>query len=216
MSLSRSKQAPPTSSVGLACNFRALFGRHSHSRGVAAPGHLFEIFAPRLFDRSSPSAIFWRVWAVVINAINRVLGRRTTPHVRQEGVIRVAPSVAHMNAAASIAVIVDMARAGASGLHSLPDFVFGGRLPLRALSVLFIWATSAVFSFQAAAAFGAASPQVSGSCCSASTALTRALPQYASGNFADELNRNQTTKALPGQIEESHRMILTRGAYVSQ
>lgn len=52
---------------------------------------------PGLFSASGPAAILWRVWTVVVNALNSVLVRRPFAHIGEEVFKRIAPAVANKN-----------------------------------------------------------------------------------------------------------------------
>lgn len=54
-----------------------------------------------LLIRSGPTAVVLGVWAVIVNAIERMATARTSPHVAKEGLETVAPIVAHGDTAST-------------------------------------------------------------------------------------------------------------------
>lgn len=58
-----------------------------------------------LFRCSGPSAILWRVVAVVVASVQLMDWRRSRTHICQEGLKRIRPALAHRNAPAAISVI---------------------------------------------------------------------------------------------------------------
>lgn len=78
-----------------------------------------------------PLAVFRRVIAIVIGALNREPVRART-HVFQEGIKR-GPALADLDASPSVATKVCGAAVAAPIAHALPDLVFAGvRSPVRA------------------------------------------------------------------------------------
>ena len=72
-----------------------------------------------LLKARGPSAVFWSVWAIVVDAL---YGRsfRTRPHVAHEGREIVAPLAAHRYATGSVILVVSTLWIQASLLHALP------------------------------------------------------------------------------------------------
>lgn len=86
----------------------------------------------RLDILSRPSAIFWAIGAVVVDAIDAVLRRRTHPHVGVE-VLEGLPPVTDGDAAPAVMREVLMPWRKATSTHPDPDLVFGYRFrePMR-------------------------------------------------------------------------------------
>lgn len=75
----------------------------------------------RLLGGSRPSTVAGSVWAVVVRvAINRMVSRRSTSHVRVERFEAVAPAVAHGNPASAVFRIVRMVLVEAARFDALP------------------------------------------------------------------------------------------------
>ena len=68
-----------------------------------------------------PSAILWRIRAVVVNAIKRVCGRWAWPHVGIECGEVMKPPTADANAASTIAAVLRFSFSRASSLHTPPN-----------------------------------------------------------------------------------------------
>jgi hypothetical protein len=81
------------------------------------------VFAALLLERR-PSAIFRGIVFAWVEAINRMIGRRLSPHVGQERCEVVNPPIAYSYASAAPIVIVFALRVIASALHCKPSFVF--------------------------------------------------------------------------------------------
>ena len=73
-----------------------------------------------------PAAIFWSVWAVVINAINRALRSGLWSHIGIKILERVSPTLAHINSALAIVFVGFICRSVAAADHAAPGAVFGG------------------------------------------------------------------------------------------
>lgn len=88
--------------------------RHQHvSSGVS-----------RLFCPCGPSAVASFVWAIVVNSVQRVLGRRTQAHVSKERAERCVPLLADSDPACSIETICCRAGIVAPLLHPSPNVMF--------------------------------------------------------------------------------------------
>lgn len=100
--------------------FRKLYGQVLNSIN----DHLARTSLIALLLRSRrPSAIVWRVWAIVVNAVYAV-PVRARPHVGykvQKPDFGLKPSVTHDNAASAVVAIKLVARRVASALHAFPD-----------------------------------------------------------------------------------------------
>lgn len=101
-----------------------------------------------LFLASSPSAIAGLVVAVIVDAVNRVLGRRSRPHVRNK-ILEPVPSLADLDSSGSVVWVVFAISVLASLNHGCPDFV--GRRVRRSVSCT---SCPRKRSFEATAAFG--------------------------------------------------------------
>jgi hypothetical protein len=83
---------------------------------------------PGLLCASSPTAVLRRVWAVVVDAIKRVLRRGPPAHVSQKRLVRPSPSLAYRYAAAAVVRPAWQASVGAPGLHAGPSPMLCRRL----------------------------------------------------------------------------------------
>jgi hypothetical protein len=73
----------------------------------------------RLLSSRGPPAIRRFVIAIVVDPIDRMLGRRTWPHVLQEVVER-EPSIADAYIPSSVSSILDVVLVETTGLHAVP------------------------------------------------------------------------------------------------
>lgn len=109
-----------------------------------------------LLGRGGPSAVLWRVGAVVINAVNRVLSGWSSAHVGDKRSVGLAPSLADGDTAATVIPIADVALVIAAGFHALPNLVLCCRSRAVALSMLTgCYAGSCSFAPYASTALGA-------------------------------------------------------------
>lgn len=145
--------------VHLVDDSRLPLWRHvGTSRGVALATECGEVCVSCLLGARRPATVLRRVWAVVVDAVQRVLRRGPAAHIGQERGIGVAPSFAHENAAPAIAPVADVIRIPAAGFHAFPDFVLGRRFADGAFSVSAI-SGRGVPAHQAAASFTFVVPQ---------------------------------------------------------
>ena len=89
-------------------------GRSVYQPGIAS-----------LLPGRRPSAVFWCVVTVVVEAVERVGARGAQAHVRQERHEIVAPAVAYADAAAAVAGEILVIRFAAAADHAVPDLVLG-------------------------------------------------------------------------------------------
>src|SRR5207344_2015015 len=83
-----------------------------------------------LFTSGRPPTVLRRVGAVVVEAVNRVLGTRSRPHVGQKRRVVMPPAVADRNPTSSIPRITAMRRLDTPQDHLMPHRIF------RRLSVM--------------------------------------------------------------------------------
>ena len=80
----------------------------------------------RLLNRSRPATILWRVWTVIVNTVNRVIWRRTQPHVSQKSLKAIKPTRADCNATFTILKIIRAFRIKTTSFNPTPRFIFTG------------------------------------------------------------------------------------------
>jgi hypothetical protein len=107
-----------------------------------------------LHRTTGPAAVLWTVWAVIVDAVKRVVLWCCT-HVAKERLEAVKPFVAHPDPASAVVVVVRMALVAAALLHAVPDGALASGFPASGLSVRG-GACDDSLSHQAAAAFGVA------------------------------------------------------------
>jgi hypothetical protein len=72
--------------------------KQSHTLGALSVTALVAL----LLGARRPSAIIWRIGAVIVAAIYRVMTRWSAPHVGKEVFVRLAPTITHRDSAAPI------------------------------------------------------------------------------------------------------------------
>lgn len=77
-----------------------------------------------LFKNSGPSAIFWRVGPVVVDAFNTMIWCWLSAHVSDECIEREAPPIAYVNAARSVVAVVGGSLIVTAALNRGPRHVF--------------------------------------------------------------------------------------------
>lgn len=115
----------------------------------------------RLLPTRGPSAIGWLVVAVIVDAIQRVIRRRSLTHVEQECRVGLLPSLAHRNASASIVWPRRNLWIEAAADDVAPDSVLRRHCAMGGLSMCSpVW----LFAKQASAALRVAAERVSANC----------------------------------------------------
>lgn len=87
-----------------------------------------------LLLKGGPSAVLWAIVAVLINAVDGMLGRRATAHVGQKVVERL-PSVADTNASETVVLGVSLVCSAASLSHVFPAQVLWAFVALASLAM---------------------------------------------------------------------------------
>lgn len=85
-------------------------------------------FVPALFACCGPSNVFWAVHSVVVDSFQRVECRRFWRHVLLKREVRLGPTSAHKNAAASVQRVCRVRFVEASLHHAQPGDVQGATL----------------------------------------------------------------------------------------
>ena len=93
--------------------------KHTDTSGTLSVSTL----VPLLFGARGPTAILWRVGTIVVDAVNGVIGRWLSAHVRQKCLV-VRPSVANRNSTPAIARIPAISWILATLEHVRPRLVF--------------------------------------------------------------------------------------------
>lgn len=78
----------------------------------------------RLLFCRSPAAVFGRVWTIVVNAVDGMMGRWAHAHVGNE-IRETFPSITNRYAASAISFVRTVCGYAASATHCFPNFVFG-------------------------------------------------------------------------------------------
>lgn len=98
------------------------FSPLAHRLRVLAKRHFDGVlFVATLLLSIRPTAVFWAVIAIHVDAVNRVVKRRTISHVSVERFIAIEPSIANSNAPAAIPVVLLVHRIPAPVDHFCPD-----------------------------------------------------------------------------------------------
>jgi hypothetical protein len=168
--------------------------------------------------KRNPLAVVWGVWAIVVNSLNRVIGRRLAAHVQQE-VFKLQPSIAYGYAAPSVAMKVWLLGVSASSQHSGPCAVFG-RSRLFSPHTMRGVRMDEEFSLKTAAAIDAAFANVPGLKFFGSAAVAPAQPSADAARPWNVLQDDETTKPLAGYVYKprtlwrmiafSHNFLLAR------
>lgn len=104
-----------------------------HGKRQAAGGEFYRLSAvANLLSRSRPAAVLRAVIAVVVNAVDRVLGTWLRPHVGKEVLKRFQPSLADCDASTAVAGEFVVVSAVASAIDRLPARML--RSPSHAVS----------------------------------------------------------------------------------
>ena len=165
---------------------------------------------PCLLGASRPSAVLWRIWAVVVNAINGMVGRRARSHIGKEGREATAPTVADRNPTTSPASILPVSGVITTMTHAAPRSIFGGdsRFAIAAvgptaMAVRSIQA-SRVLSMETSTTLRVAAPQVTSIDNPIRPTITAARPIAFPLTYFHEPQDNQTTESGTSKIQTSH------------
>lgn len=114
--------------------------------------------APRIakLNRTrNPAAILWRVWAIVVDAVESMARRWARSDIRQKGGEIVPPTLTDHDASLSVVLAIRIRWAGTAALlHQLPCAVLD-----RICAAVAVLQLRGAFSFSAAARSGAALPK---------------------------------------------------------
>lgn len=153
-------------------------------------------FVVSLFESDSPSAIFGRVWAIVVNAINGMLWRWARPHVSVKVLERVDPASAHCNTARAIVRIIRRFGICASALDMPPTSVLGrvSHAVRRSRFGCGLWT-------KATATLGAARLQIVAKGNLLISAIANAAPRHVAVRMAASIGyHNKSAKALASDV----------------
>lgn len=171
---------------------------HRHGSAVVRNEPIVAAMLILLFAQY-PSAVARLVSAVIVSAVNRVLARWASTHVRQECLERTEPLVANLDPTSAVVGIRTMLGVRASRFHPGPDDVLGS----FGLSVLEV-ATSHGVSLKASAASRVSASQKKSRddhFCSASTPATP--HRFGARGRPGERHDRESVKRLPLDINES-------------
>lgn len=90
----------------------------------------------RLFHPSSPSAVFGRIWAVVIDSLESHLWMRPSSHISKEIDIVIEPAITDYNAASTVIRIMGVSNIGRPLDHIVPGSIFQRLSPSPCIAVL--------------------------------------------------------------------------------
>jgi hypothetical protein len=88
-----------------------------------------------LFASSGPATVVRFVVSVIVDAIKRMIGGRTSAHVGQEVFVRTAPPIAHLESATAVTWIPLVRRIRATLTHINPCVVLGRPLAATGIAV---------------------------------------------------------------------------------
>lgn len=151
----------------------------------------------RLLKWRSPTAIFWAVWAVAVNAIQRV-SIWAWPHVGKKRLKALSPSIADGDAERAVSAITFGRLAQASLLNPRPYD------PLRRSGFSMSRGAKALeFAVKATATFGVAILEMGSTYYALLSAVASASPECAFALMAfNERNNGQSSERLTSQVLE--------------
>lgn len=160
-----------------------------------------------LLDRGRPAAVSRLVIAVIVNPVNRVLGRRARPHIREE-VLEGSPAIAHGDTSPAVVPVSGDVGIRASRPHAGPDSIHFGRLAANAMTVFRSLLPDLISGALGAPARDAPSVAKVIDCSEsfgAAIALT-APDDLAAATLGGRFNGNEPAESLPGKVN-SHDVI---------
>lgn len=153
-----------------------------------------------LLSRCRPSAITRRVWAVIVDAIQRT-PFRTWPHIAEEASEVIAPLVAHRDAAAAPTLEPLQLSIEAAFVGVLPRSVFTSRLVSLSCAVSPVWLRFCVAS---ATATSRALSQVSRCERALCSAITAADPHRFARLIIGSVHHRQVSESLACLVDQRH------------
>src|SRR6266511_487472 len=158
---------------------------------------------PGLLGPVRPPAVVGEVAEGIVDPLDGMAGRRPRPHVREEGLERVSPAIAHRDAPAPISGVARVVGVEAALLDALPGDVFG-----RSGRVMDQARLPGAFGLVTPAARGHATTQVVGLDDDHPAALAAAEPAViAPAILALGGHHHQAPEGLAGQVEEVTHLI---------
>jgi hypothetical protein len=155
-----------------------------------------------LFALCRPSTIPWRIRAVVVDTVDRVLTAWSWSHIAHKFREVARPFRAHVNAASAVVCEVTTVGVGASAFGLTPCVPFRGDFSDTSESVLKI---RAAILFGATATRRVARHEV-GSCRAGRyAAIAQACPSRLSSNIGLPANGSQRSETLSRQVTRSHK-----------
>lgn len=154
-----------------------------------------------LFSSTRPSAIARFVIAIIVDAVNGKSGRSMT-HICEKGLEAITPTVAHLDASATVVCIVPRVWVAASLNHAGPSTIFRCLPAMPRVSMRQRAATlRRMIAPVAAAALQFVSPKI-GRCGShGGPALAFAAPHGSSvASFGEQFRYEKPSKSLPDKI----------------
>lgn len=155
-----------------------------------------------------PPAIHSGVRTIIIDAIKRMLGRRSLAHVVQKRIGAGQPFIAHRNSATAVTLPISVARIGASVLRFIISANFRRNATPATVAVAIAFLAS-VLNPVATAALGVTIFQVSSADSVSGAAITKAVPKdFRRMRLAPAYN-DQSAEPLAIQINHSHGLVLS-------
>ncbi len=161
-----------------------------------------------LFGLGRPAAIPWRVWAIVVNAIQAMIDRWSWSHIGKKVLKRCSPSFANSDSTSTVSRVGAIVRFVTANVRLSPGMIL--RTARQAMfSRCYLGRFACTFSLQAPTTLRFSRTEVAcrGNRCIA--ARTPTLPKgivpfalYMCGPI-DLSNNNKTPKALTGQVNEA-------------
>lgn len=146
-----------------------------------------------------PATVAWFVMAVVVDALDRVRGRRLRPHVGEKGREVVAPAIADRDTAATVIGVVVRVLIEAARFHSGPRDILAGLLARARVPMC----------RRAAAGRRVADPQVCSANRGIAPAVAAADPIGRSRSALGATNGGQQSVSFASVIDCSHRANFT-------
>lgn len=160
---------------------------------------------PALNILRSPDAVFGAVVTIIVNTFERVIACGFEPHIGNEVLKRVHPSLAHLYPSGAVSFKSGIVRFIASPLHGVPRYKLGS-----AGHSMLNTSLAASLSLQASTRLSVASAEmVAGGKCGLSTptelCIAEAFPKnLAKVVFPSNLQRSEPSKLLAGNILETN------------
>lgn len=186
------------------------FGDIFQDQHLAVPLKQFNVATiSALLSPCRPAAIFWRIRAIIVDAINRVSWRRLLPHVRIEARKIISPAIAHSNSSATIVLKRLIVGIETSRPNATPRIIFWRKVPINCCAVSNVSSTNQI-NIQTTATFRVTANQVMADHIDDRSAFAQTFPcRQTFRDIGSSIQYRETPKNLTSSVNQPHGCMIT-------